>query len=80
MPRWYITFFPHHWGRGNSPTASKKAAIKAGGRGTNWYTVRLPLGASDPYVNNLGMLYWHGVGANGPLPKVKVGKTYSGPR
>ena len=52
--RWYITVYPFKWGRGHSPEESKKVARKVGGRGTEWYTVRLPEHVQQPTFDGFG--------------------------
>lgn len=56
--RWYVTLYQHSWGRGRTPEESKAEAKKAGGRGTAWFTKRLPVGADKPTVNELGGISW----------------------
>jgi hypothetical protein len=56
--RWYITLYPHTWGRGNTPDESKKRARAEGGSGTWWYTYLLPEHARDPYVDQMGRIGW----------------------
>ena len=56
--QWYVTVYNHYWGRGKTPEEARKNAREAGGRGNRWYTKRLPVGAKDPYVDDLSSIAW----------------------
>jgi hypothetical protein len=56
--RWFICIYPNYWGRGETPEEAKKAARKAGGRGTEWFIKELPEDAQEPYVDDFGGICW----------------------
>ena len=56
--RWYVCFYPNKWGRGTTVEEAKKAARKAGGRGTEWYIKLLPEDVTEVYVDGMGGICW----------------------
>lgn len=55
---WYITMYPHHWGRGRSPEESKRRARRQGGKGRAWVTYEIPRGARSAWVDDMGGVRW----------------------
>lgn len=62
-PRGYVTVYPFRWGIGLSPEDSKANARKAGGRGKNWATFRLPVGVEVDAAKGLPVAYVDGMGS-----------------
>lgn len=60
IPLHYLTIYLHNqvWGRGLSPEESRKVARRHGGRGTTWITFRIPLGATNPRLDDFGRMHW----------------------
>jgi hypothetical protein len=74
-PRWFITIYPYTWGRGNTPEEAKRTARRHGGRGSAWYTLAIPEGATNPSVNGMGFILWDGPAHwGGLLPVVACGR------
>lgn len=55
---WYVAMSQNHWGRGRLMAYAKRAMTKAGGDPGACIVYRLPLGAEDPQVDDMGNLSW----------------------
>ncbi len=56
--RIYVAIYPHYWGRGLSVAAALKEARRQGGSGPHYVVYRMPYGAVDPVVNEMGRMFW----------------------
>lgn len=57
-PPEYLAIFPAHWGRGLTPDEALQVARKHGGRGRDYFILRMPSGAHSSRVDEHGGQRW----------------------